>query len=414
MQMFTDDGTLVFAREIRQATNTSFTSIGYILAWIDFSIIIEDMKNTFDRNSSAFGVAVYDNDICLYSTDSALEKYALRPDGWYTEDDNFAVLHHSEKTGLTLIYEADYSEMQRKIDNLYLSSLALSIAAVAVVLLLSVYLVRLSAKELDYVVKKVDDYGRGRMPESGEIEKYRARTDEIGRLLRHFFRMTEEHTQLTEAMYENKRLMAEMEFSWLQKQIQPHLLYNTLSAVAWSAYGNQDTETAHMVEILGRMMRMITDNREAMIPVEQELTIAQDYISIQKLRYGSRLNMEIDLAPETMKKMLPKVTLQPLVENSVVHALDNMLSECRIRIFDSVSPFFTDIVVEDNGAGFDEEALAEKKARSSGGIGLTNVRRRIQYIFPGGDLIFRKIENGMQVIVHIPNREVNEKGEREV
>ncbi|MBQ8230467.1 MAG: histidine kinase [Lachnospiraceae bacterium] len=407
LQMISEEGRLLLVRELRKAAGSEYVHLGYILAWVDFEGIVSDMRNAFANDSQDIDLAIYDGDICLYSNSQELENYQETDDGWYSAGDDFVVVYTPPELGYTMILRANYARMQGEIQNIYRTSLLTSFLAVIVAVMLSNYLVKQVIRALERIIFKMDDYGKGTLPDREEEKCYLERGDEVGRLYRHFFRMAEDYKKLMDAYYENEMMMREMEFSWLQKQIQPHLLYNTLSAVSWMAYSNKDVETAHMVEVLGRMMRTITDQKEAMISVDKDLQIVEDYVTIQKLRFGSRLQVSIEISQETRKRLIPKISIQPLVENSVIHGLDEMIGDCVIRIFERDCEDVTEIVVEDNGPGFEWD-MAESREQQNGasggsGIALCNISRRLQYAFPGkSGLEFRRIDGGMQVCIRIP------------
>ena len=407
LQMISEEGRLLLVRELRKAAGSEYVHLGYILAWVDFEGIVSDMRNAFANDSQDIDLAIYDGDICLYSNSQELENYQETDDGWYSAGDDFVVVYTPPELGYTMILRANYARMQGEIQNIYRTSLLTSFLAVIVAVMLSNYLVKQVIRALERIIFKMDDYGKGTLPDREEEKCYLERGDEVGRLYRHFFRMAEDYKKLMDAYYENEMMMREMEFSWLQKQIQPHLLYNTLSAVSWMAYSNKDVETAHMVEVLGRMMRTITDQKEAMISVDKDLQIVEDYVTIQKLRFGSRLQVSIEISQETRNRLIPKISIQPLVENSVIHGLDEMIGDCVIRIFERDCEDVTEIVVEDNGPGFEWD-MAESREQQNGasggsGIALCNISRRLQYAFPGkSGLEFRRIDGGMQVCIRIP------------
>lgn len=407
--MIEEEGRLLLVRELRKMTDTEYEHVGYIYAEIDFEGIIKDMRESFSNHDSRdMKLAVYAEDICLYSNSEQLAAYQNYQDGWYSEGNEFVVVYTPPELGYTMILQDNYTEIQNELHKIYASSLLTSFVIVILIVAVSNYLIKRVIGQLEGIVVKMDDYGKGILFSKAEVAPYLKREDEIGRLYRHFYRMTDDYKRLTDAYYENKMALKEMEFSWLQKQIQPHLLYNTLSAVSWMAYSNGDDETAQMVEILGKMMRMITDQKENMISVEQDLQIAEDYISLQKLRFGSRLSFSADLSEETRKRRIPRITIQPLVENSVIHGLDEMISDCAIHVYERVYEDSIEIVVEDNGSGFDEEILKQKEAKKGkgSGIALKNIQCRLQYVFHGkSNLRFVRTEGGMQVCFQIPKIE---------
>lgn len=410
LQMISEEGRLLLVRELRRPGGSEYIHMGYILAWVDFRGIVTDMRNAFANDDQEIDIAIYDGDICLYQNTEELEDYHIKEDGWYSAKDDFVVVYTPPELGYTLILRTNYGKMQGEIREVYWISLFISLLAVVIAVVLSSYLVKLVIRELERIIIKMDEYGKGILPDREEEKCYLERGDEVGRLYRHFFQMAEDYKKLMDAYYENKMMLKEIEFSWLQKQIQPHLLYNTLSAVSWMAYSNQDVETAHMVEMLGKMMRTITDQKEAMITVDKDLQIVENYIKIQKLRFGSRLQVSIDIGPQTRERLIPKITIQPLVENSVLHGLDEMCADCIIHIFERECEDTLEIVVEDNGPGFDEDILESGELRNGtsegSGIALNNIQRRLQYAFSGkSGLVFQRIESGMQVCIRMP-REV--------
>lgn len=415
--MIEDECGLVLTRELRRLSGSEYVHLGYILAWVDFEGIITDMKNAFVNNDiQDIDLAIYADDICLYTNSKDLEYYRENKDGWYSQGNDFVVVYTLPKLGYTMMLRTNYGEMQREIKQVSSVSVVISMMAVCIILLLSGYMIKVVIRDFERIVVKMDDYGKGICMTREEEVDYLERKDEIGRLYRHFYQMIDDHKKLQAAYDENKNMLEEMEFSWLQKQIQPHLLYNTLSAISWMAYSNEDLETADMVETLGKMMRMITDQRLDMVRVEQELEILEDYIKIQKLRYGSRLQVSIEISEQTRKILIPKITLQPLVENSVLHGMDTMISDCIIRIFEREHEEAVEIVIEDNGPGFDEDILERKgriqKGTQSSGIALQNIHYRLRHVFSEkSGLRFARIPQGMQVSVWIPKEKILQIGD---
>ncbi|HJA94129.1 MAG TPA: histidine kinase [Candidatus Eisenbergiella merdipullorum] len=429
-QMISEEGKIVLVKEIRQSIGYEISHLGYIIAWVDFSAIMEDVKSEFPGEPVDFRLSIYDGDICLYSNTSYPEYFQREEDGWYIDQDDLVTVHTSPALGYTMVIRTFYGDIQKQIRQVYINSFLISLLVSAAAVLLSDLAINYVIRDLDNLVQKMDDFGMGKLLDQGGEQKYRSRGDEIGKLYRHFYRMTSDYKKLMDKYYKSKILLKEMEFSYLQKQIQPHFLYNTLSAISWMAFANQDTETANMVEILGRMMRMITDAQEPMISVERDLQIVEDYVKIQKLRFGNRLNVEIKISEMTKSLLIPKITLQPLVENSIIHGLDKMISRCEIKIYERKEEDITEIIVEDNGPGFGEDILErlglenrEEKdqiaeegkslsetsgERDSGGSGvaLRNIHIRLQYAFSEKyGLVFRHLEDGMQVVVRIPNNQ---------
>lgn len=407
IQRISKEGRLILVREYRKSG--SVDHLGYLIMWVDFESIVEDIKNTFDDIDPKFALAVYDDDICLYSNYENLKEYCGTEDGWYVEDDDF-ILVESSSLGYKILVRGDYGIIKEFKQDVYLRSLLITFITVCFMLLVIDLITKYLVKDLDKLVLKMDEFGAGKSPSEEEIAKYQKRSDEIGKLYLHFYHMTEDYKKLTDEYYNNKILLLESEFSRLQKQIQPHFLYNTLSAIFWSAYSNGDLETANMVEVLSRVMRRLTDTSENLIKVESDLQVAEDYLTIQKYRYGNKLKVQVDISDDTRNLMIPPITIQPLVENAVIYAVEQMTEQCIISIYDRKCKDGVEIVVEDNGPGCAEDILdrVEKDDYQSKGCGIAlhNINSRLKYVFSQEyGLRLNRRERGMQVIIKIPKQE---------
>lgn len=165
------------------------------------------------------------------------------------------------------------------------------------------------------------------------------------------------------------------EFKALQAQIQPHFLFNTLNNfVALNQVGDRDTLENALFELSG-MLRYIL-KAPALIPLSMELSFVEDYCSLQKLRFSDRLNYVVDRQVPAEGIMIPKLLLQPIVENSILHGVEPCNRACTIHISLSPAAHGVTIVVEDDGAGCE---LPEGEAP---GIGLANVRERLASFSP--------------------------------
>ena len=165
------------------------------------------------------------------------------------------------------------------------------------------------------------------------------------------------------------------EFKALQAQIQPHFLFNTLNNfVALNQVGDRDALENALFELSG-MLRYIL-KAPALIPLSMELSFVEDYCSLQKLRFSDRLNYVVDRQVPAEGIMIPKLLLQPIVENSILHGVEPCNRACTIRISLSPAAHGVTIVVEDDGAGCE---LPEGEAP---GIGLANGRERLASFSP--------------------------------
>jgi two-component system sensor histidine kinase YesM len=235
--------------------------------------------------------------------------------------------------------------------------------------------------------------GRMRQVQRGDFSLSKAETsegaslqmDEFGQLQRTFRMMIEQINHLITENYSKQITIKETQFKALQAQINPHFLYNTLESINWMAKANGQPQISKMVESLGFLFRQSISLKEVLITVGEELDIVTNYITIQKFRFEERLIFEMDVPLEVRELLLPKFTLQPLLENSIHYALETMVEPCLIRISARREPGKCILVVEDNGPGMDGQLLEKVRkgeARTRGsGIGLKNIEERIIIAF---------------------------------
>lgn len=179
----------------------------------------------------------------------------------------------------------------------------------------------------------------------------------------------------------------------LASQINPHFLYNTLETIRMKAFTAGDREAAGAIKMLGKSLRYVLDNTGTVVTtLEKELEHVENYLAIQKLRFGEKFNsfFEVEEDVEAEKLSIIPLILQPIVENALLHGLEEVESggEIRIHLYIREEFFFMD--VEDNGCGMKEEALEElrrnidvKDFGRSKSIGLYNINQRLNLHYGG-------------------------------
>ena len=210
-------------------------------------------------------------------------------------------------------------------------------------------------KPLIYLTDTMKKFGKGdlsvRVPVLYE--------DEIGILSEEFNKMSEQIRQLVDQVYREQRAKRKSELAALQAQINPHFLYNTLNSVSSLIKMNCPDEAFIMIQAIGTFYRTSLSDGKTLIPLEQEITNIENYIKIQKVRYGNKIEYEIDIENEILQEWIVKLTLQPLVENSIYHGIKEMRGKGIIRIKGWKEKNKVFIQVSDNGLGIPEEKLEE-------------------------------------------------------
>ncbi|WP_163539791.1 histidine kinase [Gracilibacillus sp. YIM 98692] len=196
---------------------------------------------------------------------------------------------------------------------------------------------------------------------------------------------------------EQEKLMKELELKHLQNQIHPHFLFNTLNTVSKMAYLEDARSTSNLIDSLASIMRHSLGNLKKAVTLHDELQVVHEYVEIQRMRFMERIEFEIDSPKEGVNVRMPRLILQPLVENAFIHGLEALEEGGKIEV--TVQEQENHIVVEvrDNGIGMTKEQRAyilssptEEEAAHVGhvtGIGLANVIKRLQLFFQKDDII---------------------------
>jgi len=215
-------------------------------------------------------------------------------------------------------------------------------------------------------------------------------TDEVAQLGNSFNSMLLRINALIENIREKQKKEEELRLEVMQAQINPHFLFNTLNTIKWTAIISQAQNVANLIEALGRILEMSVKDINVLISVHDELENLKSYIQLQKARYNQRFIESIKIDKSLMDLKVPKLVLQPLVENSIIHGLseertDNLNIEISGKIFED----YLILTVHDDGVGIEPQKLLnilddsqknDHRNRFSR-IGLQNVHKRIQLMF---------------------------------
>ena len=300
--------------------------------------------------------------------------------------DDIVVYHKSSVTGWGTLTRIPVSEAAGDLNELRLINLAISGMGILVAILVSWGLSRGLTQPLKSLVTSMEKVGDGDLSVRVQVDT----GDEIGHLSAVFNHMTDELQELIEQYYHEQLSHKEAQLTAIRAQINPHFLYNTLDTIYWMLVLNNETVVSDLVISLSEIMRysISKDSGRDMVPAETDLTILGHYFSIQQARFGDKLRWEMDIAPEVRECRIPKMMLQPLVENSINHGMRSSGEPLVIGVRGLIQHGRVIFTVSDNGTGIDEnrildilnEKLDVKKNRHTG-FGLAGVNRRIKILF---------------------------------
>jgi two-component system LytT family sensor kinase len=202
---------------------------------------------------------------------------------------------------------------------------------------------------------------------------------------------------------EQKRLLLEARLDALQRQINPHFLFNTLNSIA-SLVRVKPELAREMIVKLGNILRSLLKEHDSYVPLSEELKFTDDYLDIEVVRYGAgKLRVEKEIDPRTLGVLVPSILLQPLIENSIKHGLEPRIHGGTVTLRSRLEGDRVRIEVADDGVGMVDQP-ASALNRSGGGIGMKNVQERLEVLY-GNEARFNVISNpgrGTLVSIEIP------------
>lgn len=260
---------------------------------------------------------------------------------------------------------------------------------------------------LDNVVRKMDDVASGSL--SVRIDEGIMGEDFV-KLATGFNSMMEEILVLMEQVKQEQHQIEQIRFNSLQSQIQPHFLYNTLDCIHWQAVSDGNQEISTLVKALARYYRICLSKGRDVISLEMEMEHVRNYLIIQNMRYDHIIGSDIRLNEECRDAMIPKLTLQPLVENSIYHGIKvRDGKEGSVSLTAKKKGDIVEIILDDTGTGMTQRQIDEMNQHlseydESFGYGVRNVNKRIELLYGAeyGLHYLRNLSGGVTVEIRIP------------
>jgi two-component system sensor histidine kinase YesM len=388
-----NSGCLQVVKQIKDIL--SMQSLGILRNAIRLSAL-ENIQKNVDFASEGTILLLDDNDKIILGEESEFtQKAGELLKKW---DDSFnyeingksyqIIYRTSDYTGWKTIGIISTQEIAKSAGSLLIAVVVTLIVGILLGLLLSALLSYVLVRPIKNTVKALNIFADGDF--SVRLEENRE--DEYGEVNRVFNSTIKRVEGLLEEITHSRVLNKEMEFKALQAQINPHFLYNALDTVNWMAHKRGEEEICDMIRAVSNLLRISISNKETVFTIQKELLYVQDYLYIQKTRFLDRFEVVFDVADEVKDQILPKLTIQPLTENCIVHSVEVSRKKVLLRISAYRKEENVYITVEDNGVGMSEsirnELLKEPgKERQSNvsiahtGLGVYAVHRRLQYMF---------------------------------
>jgi two-component system sensor histidine kinase YesM len=268
-----------------------------------------------------------------------------------------------------------------------------AVVSMALAIMCAVVVTRSISDPVDNMLSAMDAVGEGNL--NVKIMDGDESGDEHGQLSERFNDMVQQLKKLIDEVYKARLKESKLEFlrkeaelNALQQQINPHFLYNTLESIFWEAEERGAEEISEMVTALGNFFRSSINKGLAFVRIEEEVAGARNYIYLQKIRFLDRFRVVWSIDKEILKYKTLKLVLQPIIENAIVHGVENMSKGGMIHISGRKIGDVIEMCVVDNGQGIKEDELErlrqyinEDQSDVTGHIGIKNVNQRIKLYF---------------------------------
>lgn len=296
-------------------------------------------------------------------------------------------------SGWKLISLTPYQEAVSKISSIYNNVFMIEILAFFSFLLILIYLIRKFTQPLKRLVKVAETVYRGNL----EVRSRVSGPDEIGMLGMSIDQMLDRLKRMLEEVTVEQAQKRRAELAMLQAQIRPHFLFNVLNSIRMRIMLGGDAESADMISSLSKLLRMTIEAGDGDITLGEEIQTLADYVKLMNMRQKEKVELLVDLPGDALGTRVPRLFLQPIIENAIIHGISQRGGVIRITCARQENAWL--LTVRDYGNGMEAAALEKLRSRlrekrplpeaaeSGGGfssIGLTNVNERMRMTFGDG------------------------------
>ncbi|WP_123043363.1 cache domain-containing sensor histidine kinase [Cohnella candidum] len=411
---------LTFLRVVKDFATDLKTDIGIIAVTDLQTVLSNDMKAIELPESSEIYFTDRDNRILASKTNKQMGEKVRIPGEWLKQEESNSVVTLDQKTYL-LAYHRSYPYDTKLIILTPVSIITsqatqthrLIVFITAFYVFLILLTVSLFIRTFLRPLRKLGALVRSFVPGKELVLAHPPgrKRDEIGELTLSFFRMTRRLNEMIHERYVMEIKQKETELSMLQQQINPHLLYNTLESIYWHGIALGQKDVAEMVKDLSKLMRIGLSRGRDVISIGEEIEHAEAYLRLQQRRDKTAFRVEWEIDEACLQAQIPKITLQPLLENAIQHGVAKMEEEgrivIRIRRMDEAD---IEITVSDNGyKPVDSNrlnAIAGEESPNEG-YGIRNVQKRLKLHFGDRYGLFYESNpgGGVTARITIPDQE---------
>ncbi|GGH39437.1 sensor histidine kinase [Paenibacillus segetis] len=418
-----DSTSLLAIRQI-SLIDRYFTTGGYLLIRLDRSKFALKGSTSGEGEAETLLLLAADGQLISSNDDSISQKTAAM----ILEDSSdqvasigkqsfIVVKQRSSITGWTLLILTPVNVITKGTSVLRTTIVLSAIMGTLLFILLSFFLSTLITRPVFKLIKAMRGTRLGILKPIENVSS----TMEIKELNYSYNKMVDNINELIQLVYEKELSRSHTELKALQAQINPHFLFNTLDVLYWSLLDKDQDQLAEYVVAMSDLFRYtITGPRKGeWVKLQDELEHVKRYLLIMKMRFEDRLEWEIEAPSEFANVELPRLLLQPLVENAILHGVESKIEPGWVKLTVARDGEWISITVEDDGVGMDEEKLrsliegldnGKVSSSKDSGVGLANVQRRLQLFFSGNNEqsavmnIDSRKGQGTRINIQIPTR----------
>ncbi|MGD6802055.1 sensor histidine kinase [Rossellomorea vietnamensis] len=365
---------------------------GYLLISIYSNYL--QFENETDHTNQFSILLDKDMNPILSNYEGSLAPMIENPAGTLSLDnqDYIVTRQTSQVTGWTLIILTPVKELTAGINVLRMVVIISGVTGFIIFLVSSLFLSSFITRPIIKLTETMQQASAGSMTMNPSVTT----ANEINELNSTYNQLAKETNHLIKMVYEKEITRSRSELKALQAQINPHFLFNTLDALKWTLEEKDEEELAEFVVAMSELFRYtITKQTNGdWVTIHEETQHIENYMEIMKMRFGDQLKWNLFIEPRYQDVKIPKLLIQPLVENAVLHGAGNTMDPCTISI--SVEPAeingYLIVMVEDDGPGIETEKMkAIQQAMLSGGVlsnqsgngmAMTNVQKRLELYYP--------------------------------
>lgn len=387
----------------------SLKNIGQLIVYFSADKITDALDGYKDLKGSILvrdsdGTVFYDSAGWRYGQHAEEEEQAASLDGQRFANDVFINKLSSGEGGYAVIGEASREEMTAPFNGTRNTIIVVCLICIAIATVIPSLFIMNFAKRTNEIIRLTRKVKNGDL--SARIDE--SREDELGQISRSFNSMLDELNEYIDKVYKAEINQKHAELSALQARVNPHFLYNTLEVIRMRAFSQGDNDAAEMVYSLSILFKNLV-NPKRQGTMQSELEACKLYLELFRIRYKSSFAYEIDCPAELLQASIPRLTLQPIVENYIVHGMDQEKTDNRLTIRVRQEETDMQVHIEDNGIGIHPDKLIhirqllDKEDEESFGLRSVHARLNLLYGKPYGLNIRSTLGAGTAVTVTLPN-----------